>query len=153
MGMNSLPQLSNLYPELFSKGCELDIKPDPPGCHECEQTIDGGASGLTIAGTTTEVSRVLLELYRDLRDAKAQILRAQDWRQQLRLNLEQIEQLAPSQKQCLRPAQTSRQDLEATLPEIPAYMKRDRWKWALGRKTEFEKITAQNDRVSRSYLI
>lgn len=138
-----------------SQGYGLDLEACRPACEGFEQqSMETLASGLAVGGAAIQVSKTAQEVYRDYRDAGKQIPHAQNRRQQLRLNLEQLNELPQSKQECIAPAKASLHDIHETLPAIPhSNRKRDRLPWAMGGKSKLERGISQNQSVESSTML
>lgn len=146
-----LPKSSNRSAGCPSKERELDLVSRLSICDDGEQGMEVLASAITVAGTGVQASKITKECYHDYRDAKKQTSYAQHHCQQLRLNLEQLNQLSSSNIRRIGPAQASLKDIRAALPTVSqATRKKDRLKWVISRKAEFEREIAQNSQIESS---
>ena len=106
------------------------------------------ASGLAVAGAGLQVLKTTKSCYSDCRDAEKQMLHAQNQGKQLRQNQLQLDQLPESTKDRIGPALASLNDVNTALPKIPQLQrKRDRVKWVIGAKSEFEREISQSNRT------
>ena len=134
-------------PECLCQGYEHDAEVALKG-EDCEQGMDVLASSVAVVGAGVQVSKTTKSFYNDYRDAEKQMLHAQNQGNQLRQNQLQLNQLPESKKECLGPALASLNDVNAALPKIPRLQrKRDRVKWMIGGKSEFEREISQSNRT------
>ena len=115
------------------------------------------ASALTVAEAGFQISKKSKDIYHGYRGAEKQMKHAQSQLEQRDLNLVQINQLSQSKKERIRPSQTSLDDAQSSIADIEAALnianshlkrRRDRLKWALGRKKECENQIAQNNQTT-----
>ena len=147
----SIPEAFNDSLYGVSRGHELELESCPPRCNNHKPKMEALASGFTLAGTGIQATKAAKECYQDFRDSKNQISYALNHDKQLRLIQEQIDQLSPAVKERIGPAHASLHDIGAALPSVPHLTrKRDRLKWVISRKKEFEKGISQNNQIESS---
>lgn len=121
-------------------------------CGDCQWLMEVAASAVTLLGALQGVKAVK-HFHRDCRDADKQILHVKQQSQQRQLNQIQLSQLSPSKQERIRPAQASFTEVQDVSPLPTDIRKRDRVKWALGRKRQSERILAQHDWVESSVAL
>lgn len=135
----------------LSQGCGLDLEACLPECEGFEQSMDGAASSLEFAGVTIQATKKAKEYIHNYRNAEKQILYAQHQGQQLRLTLEQLNELPSSKQEHIAPAKASLNDIQEALPtNFQSARKRDKLQWITGGKSKFEREILQNNRIESS---
>lgn len=153
--MNVLAYMSLKGPEAsldcVERGHEYDLDSSSSRREDCEQVMDGVASGLTLVAAGINISKTTKRCCDDYRGAQKQMLRAQQQGQQFQLNQGLIDELPQFKKERIGPAQASLKDVQASLPtEIHLERKRDHLKWALGRKSKIEREITQYNQIENS---
>ena len=144
-------QIPSLFSDFWWKGYDLHLASGLSPGNDSKNNMEVLASGLTIAGTSIQAVKAALKLQRDFRDAEKQILQAESERQQIHLNSELLDQLPPSVKERIGPAEVLLHDVETALPLIShSTKKKDRLKWVVGRKAEFERAISPKCRIESS---
>ena len=134
------------------QGCGLDLEACLPRCESFEQqSMEAVASGLALGGAGIQVSKTAKECYRNYKNAENQISHAQHQREQLLINLGQLNDLPPSKQECISPARASLHDIQDALPAISqSTRKRDHLRWIMGGKSKFEREISQNQWIESS---
>lgn len=102
--------------------------------------MDGGASGLAIAGATIQTANTAKEFIHNYKNAEKQISSAQHQAAQLRLTLEQLNDLPSSKQEHVAPAKASLNDIQEALPtEFQSTRKRDKLQWITGGKSKVDR--------------
>ena len=137
----------------FPQGYEYD--PNPlPDIESHRFHMDGAASGVTLVAAGIQLSKVTKRCFDDYRDASRQIIQVQQQGQQLQLNLEALDQLPQSQKECINLAQASLKDVQASLrTTLHPGRKRDRLEWALTQKRKSERALTQSQQIQSSLSV
>lgn len=113
--------------------------------------MEAVASSIAFGGAGIQVSKTAKEHYHNYRDAGKQISHAQHQGQQLRLTLEQLNELPPSKQDRIAPAKASLNDIQGALPTVfQSSKKRDRLQWITGGKSKFEREISENNRIESS---
>ena len=143
MSLKSPDTSSNCLWQGYEHDAEITLKGE-----DCEQNMEVLASSLAVVGAGLQVSKTTKSCYSNYRDAEKQMLHAQNQGNQLRQNQLQLNKLPESTKKRIGPALASLNDVNAALPEIPhRQRKRDRMKWVIGGKSEFESEISKSDRT------
>ena len=114
--------------------------------------ILGSSIAITTAGI--QASKVTKGFYDDYKHADKHMLHAERQVQQVQLNRNQLNELPSSKKDRIGPVLASLEDVRApsSTTSHPS-RKRDRLKWAAGRKSEVEREITQNHRAESSLAV
>lgn len=113
--------------------------------------MDGAAAGLAFAGVTIQATKKSKEYIHNYRNAEKQILHAQHQGQQLRLTLEQLNELPSSKQERIAPAKALLNDIQEAIPtNFQSTRKRDKLQWVTGGKSKFESEMFQDNRIESS---
>ena len=112
------------------------------------------ASALTVVGAGIQGAKTTKDLHDDYRNADGEVLQAQHQSHQLHLNRTQLDELSKLWKENIGPAQASLREIEDALPRHTSLQrKRDRLKWMIHGKKEFERHAAQQARAESSLTL
>lgn len=116
--------------------------------------MDAGASVIALGGASIQVSKTAKDYIDNYRDAGKQISHAQHQRQQLRLTLEQLNDLPPSKQERIAPAKALLKDIQEALPTtFQSARRRDKLQWTIRGKSKFEKEISPNNRIESSAIL
>ena len=141
-------------PTACHKATNYDVESVQPDKANCQQDMDGVASGVTFLAAGIQLSKATKRCFHDYRDAPRQMLQVQQQDEQIQSNLKALDQLPQSQKDCINPAQASLKDVQASLrTTLQPGRKRDRLKWALNQKRKSERALTQSQQIQSSLNI